>query len=115
MKKEKATYSKKNLLDCVEKITSTIYSVKIKKEHFSKCFEVKELFDYCYEKTDCLLFDADYSPWDDYYKLVKQDASKKEMDKALLRCRRYLFDEITGIFKCIEKGEVNCIEDELGA
>lgn len=110
MKGDVATYSYKALDDCANAVKAMRWSVDKRAEHFSKCFEVQKLFEFCFEKTDCLLFDPDFSPWHDYIKSVKQKASKKELDKNLRDCYRFVCNELNGILTMMRSGEVHSVE-----
>ena len=79
-------------------------------EHFSKCFEVKKLFDLCYDETHCMLFDADFSPWADYLKAVNRKDTKRALDKELHNCYRFLANELNAIAALMRAGEVDSID-----
>lgn len=111
----RATYSQSALHECADKIKSASWTVKQKREHVEKCYgEVKQIFLFCFEKTGCLLFDTEYSPWKDYSRLlcnneVYKSHTKKEMDAALRQCYLFLAREINGILTMVRTGEVDCI------
>lgn len=110
LKVERACYSYKAVRECREKVYWTATTVRIKAQHGRKCYEIKRLFDECYEKTGCCLFDCDYSIWDDYRKLVNsKDSLKKDMDHALKACCRFLLDELDAILKSMDSGEVDSV------
>lgn len=111
MKFEIATYSRSALIKCVDLIRKTDWSVKKKAEHFSKCFEVKKVFDFCFDKAGCLLFEAEYSPWKDYLNAVsRKTESKKEIDLYLHLCYIFLCRELNGISAMMSSGEVNEVD-----
>lgn len=105
-----ATYSYTALTACADAVKATAWTVGKKGEHFSKCFEVKKVFELCYEKTDCLLFDPDFSPWHDYLKAVDRKAGKKELDARLRECYLFLCRELNGILTMMRAGEVGTVE-----
>ena len=107
---DKATYSYSALQKCADAVKATTWTVDRKAEHFSKCFEVQRVFWFCQERTDCLLFDPDFSPWRDYLKAVERKDSKKELDARLRECRNYICRELNGILTLMRTGEVNAIE-----
>ncbi len=104
---ERACYSRSALRECVERVKATAWTVRTKGQHFSKCFEVEKVFDFCLEKTGCCLFETQFGPWADYLRLVDLKAPKKDLDAALRRCYRFLANELTGILTMIETGEVD--------
>lgn len=117
MKFEKATYSYKALNECIAAIKGFTTTVSKRAEHFSKCFELEKLYDMCFEKTGCLLFEWEYTPMKDYHKAINDGmcektrrVSKKEYDELLKHATRYLKNEIFGIYKMMEYGEVNTID-----
>lgn len=110
MKNEVATYSYSALQKCADAVKATSWTVSRKAEHFSKCFEVQKVFWFCQERTDCLLFDPDFSPWHDYLKAVERKAGKKELDARLRECYRYLCRELNGILTMMRTGEVRATE-----
>lgn len=111
---EKATYSRKAVKECVIAIKNFPITTQKRSEHFSKCFELKKLYDLFLDKTGCVLFELKYTPMEDYLKAVNdglcnkvRKVSKREYDDLLNRAVRYLKNEIMGIYKMIEYGEVN--------
>lgn len=114
MQIEKATYSYTAINDCIRAIKEFKCTVSKRAEHFEKLSELKKLYDLCYEKTNCVLFDCEWSPLKNYQKAVNEGlcertrkVSKKEYDELLKRSFRYLKSEIHGIYICMENGEVN--------
>lgn len=92
-------------------------TVNKRAEHFAKCFELEKLYDMCFEKTRCLLFEWEYTPHKEYHKAVNdglcekvRKVSKKEYDNLLGQSIRYLQREIYGIYACMENGEVNTVK-----
>ena len=65
---QRACYSYCALQRCADAVKVTNWTVRRSAEHFSKCFEVKKVFELCYDETHCMLFDPDFSPWHDYLK-----------------------------------------------
>lgn len=114
MEIEKAIYSYKAVNECIVAIEEFTTTVQKRADHFSKCFELKILYNMCLEKTGCILFDWKYTPMEDYHKAVNdglcdkiRKISKKEYDELLKRALRYLKNEILGIYRMMEYGEVN--------
>lgn len=110
MKTETAIYSYTALAECADAVKAITWTVGKRAEHFGKCFEVRKVFDFCFAKTDCLLFDPDFSPWYDYLKAVDRKDSKKELDARLRECHRFLCRELNGILTMMRAGEVRTIE-----
>lgn len=111
MEMQVATYSRSALNECAELVKQTAWTVSTKKEHFSKCFEVEKVFDFCLEKTGCILFEAEYSAWKDYLKDVgPKGTSKKALDADLRRCHRFICNELNEISRMMSSGEVNEVD-----
>lgn len=107
----KATYSYKNVTDCIEKIEKLNCTVKTKGDHFPALREIKSVYNFCYDKTGCMLFDADFSPCYEYSQLINKDkVTKKKLDQALKNCILDLERQITGIRDAMERGQVNTIQ-----
>lgn len=110
MTTEKAIYSYSAVLDCVNALKHTSFTVQRKAEHFAKWREVKAMFELCYEKTGCLLFEEDWSgELDAYTKAVGRikDYSGKELNQLLRACELYLKNQIRSIYQMMEAGEVD--------
>lgn len=106
----RACYSYKAVRECREKVYWTATTVRVKAQHYSKCYEIQRLFDECCEKTGCTLFDCEYSVWKEYSKLVNSmDSTKKDMDRALKACCRYLLNELELILKDMDNGDVDSV------
>lgn len=106
----KATYSYTAIKECRKKVLMTATTVRVKNQHPWKCYEIEKLFDECYDRTGCMNFDTRYGVWDEYRKLVNTKGStKKEMDRALKACCRFLLRELDAIKKMMDDGEVNAI------
>lgn len=110
MDRQRACYSYSALTHCADAVKATNWTVRRSAEHFSKCFEVKKLFDLCYDKTHCMLFDADFSPWADYLKAVNRKDTKRALDKELHNCHRFLANELNAIAALMRAGEVDSID-----
>lgn len=118
MQIEKATYSYKAVNDCISAIKGFSYTVSKRAEHFPKLFELRKLYDFCYEKTNCMSFDCEWAyPMEDYQKAVNdglcertRKISKKEYDQLLKSAYKYLKNEIFGIYAMMENGEVNTVD-----
>lgn len=107
---EKATYSYKAIRECRDKVRRMATTVRVKAQHGWKCYEIERLFDECYEKTGCSLFEAEHSVWKEYSKLVNNKGSrKKDMDHALKACCRFLLSELDAILGEMDDGTVNAI------
>ena len=107
---ERMCYSYSALLECVDLVKRTEWACGSIKEHRSKLFEVKKVFEFCMSKTNCLIFDPLWAPWNEYDKAIKFGCSKKELDKCLNACYRYICNELNSISKMIGTGEVDCTE-----
>lgn len=109
MQSTTATYSYNSIQDCIKAVKNTSFTVNKKIEHSTRWNEIKTLFDLCYEKTDCILFDWEYTVCKDYIDGIKCKLSKKELDLLLYRCQVYLQQQINGIYTMMNNGEVNTI------
>lgn len=119
MEIQRACYSRKAVEECRVRVRWTTRTVRIKAQHCSKCYEIEKLFDFCYDKTGCCLFDTRNSPWDDYRKLTnlayetrretRVVVTKKQLDDALRACLRFLEREINDIIKMMDDGEVDVV------
>ena len=107
---ERATYSYIALRDCIEEVKKLPLTVQKKSDHKAIRYRVFDAYNYCLDKTQCCLFEADYSPYHDYSKAVDRNASKKELDNLLRQAVRFLQNELTGIYNSMEIGEVNTID-----
>ena len=110
MDRQRACCSYSALTHCADAVKATNWTVRRSAEHFSKCFEVKKLFDLCYDETHCMLFDADFSPWADYLKAVNRKDTKLALDKELHNCHRFLANELNAIAALMRAGEVDSID-----
>ena len=110
MDRQRACYSYSALTHCADAVKATNWTVRRSAEHFSKCFEVKKLFDLCYDETHCMLFDADFSPWADYMKAVERKYTKKELDRKLRACYLFLANELNAILSDMRSGEVDSVD-----
>ena len=106
----RACYSYSALRRCADAVKATNWTVRRSAEHFSKCFEVKKLFELCYDETRCILFDLDFSPWHDYLKAVDRKDTKKVLDQNLRACYRFLANELNSILTAMNAGEVDAID-----
>ena len=50
---QRACYSYSALQRCADAVKATNWTVRRSAEHFSKCFEVKKVFELCYDETHC--------------------------------------------------------------
>lgn len=107
---QRACYSYSALQRCANAVKATNWTVRRSAEHFSKCFEVKKVFELCYDETHCLLFDPDFSPWYDYIKAVDRKYTKKALDMKLRMCHRFLANELNAILAAMRAGEVDTID-----
>lgn len=107
---QRACYSYCALQRCADAVKATNWTVRRLAEHFSKCFEVKKVFELCYDEAHCMLFDPDFSPWHDYLKAVDRKYTKKELDMKLRMCHRFLANELNAILAAMRAGEVDAID-----
>lgn len=107
---QRACYSYSALQRCADAVKATNWTVRRSAEHSSKCFEIKKVFELCYDETHCLLFDPDFSPWYDYLKAVDRKYTKKELDMKLRMCHRVLANELNAILTAMRAGEVDAID-----
>ena len=107
MKLEKACYSYSKLAACVECVRELPVSVGKKAQHLSMCYgDLKRAYDFCFEQTDCCLFDADYSPWRDYADKVNQKTvSKAILDHYYTKALRFLQNELSSIRAMMDSGD----------
>ena len=95
---QRACYSYSALQRCADAVKATNWTVRRSAEHFSKCFEVKKVFELCYDETHCLLFAVD------------RKYTKKELDMKLRMCHRFLANELNAILAAMRTGEVDAID-----
>lgn len=104
----KACYSYESMYSCMDKVKELPGTPGKKPQHQAVCYgALLQAFDYCLEKTDCCLFEADFSPWRDYADALKQGRAKRELDQLYRACIRFLKNELSGIFSMMETGEVD--------
>ena len=104
----KACYSYTAVQNCMEKVKELPAVPEKKAQHQAVCYgDLVQAFDYCLNRTDCLLFDPDFSPWRDYADAVNRKQSKKELDRLYRACVRFLKNELNGILSLMEFGEVD--------
>lgn len=104
---ERMCYSYSALCECADMVKSFDWNVNKKAEHFSKCFAVKEVFEFCLRKTNCIIFEPYFSPWELYLKAVDRNESKNELDRNLRNCYRFLCNELNSILRMMNNGEVD--------
>lgn len=107
---EKATYSYKAVNEAIKKVKAQNWTITKKASHSALATEVKGLFQFCYEKTNCLLFDPDFEPYIIEYCRAAynyKNYTKKELDIKLGFCKRFLQRELTNIYNMMLSGEVN--------
>ena len=105
----KATYSYTAIKECIEVVNQINTTVNKKADHFPKLLEIKKVFDFCYNKTSCCLFDTKYTIYEDYLNAIELGTNKKELDKLLKFCKRYLQNELIAIYKSMQSNECNTI------
>lgn len=112
MDTEKATYSRKAIRECITEIKSLNMTVSRKKDYGPRLFEVKDVYNSCFKKTMCCIFDTyhDCTPLNKYLKAYDRDAPKKDLDKLLKESVRYLQDHISAIQASMDNGKVNIID-----
>lgn len=105
---EKATYSTKAVLECRDRIRNFDWTTNKKSQYtWERCRELQNLFEFCYQKTNCILFADGWTPFDDFSKAMSNKPTKKELDRTFKACERYLKQEIFGIWQLMQAGEVN--------
>jgi len=67
---------------------------------------VTEAYDFCFEMTKCVLFEKEYTPWEDYEAEMRA-GTKKGRDLRLRQCVLDLKRIIRGIYADMENGEVD--------
>lgn len=105
---EKATYSESAVLDCRDRIKEFDWTTDKKSKYTWERYRgLQELFEFCYQKTGCLLFADGWGPFGDFSKAMSGKPTKKDLDRTFKACERYLKQEITGIWQLMQSGEVN--------
>ena len=110
----RATYSRRNVQECSDAFKNTTFTCRKKAEHFNKACEIEALYELCYEKTGCCLFNpqstASYSR--DYMRAAYniKEHTKKELDALLNQCFLDLRWELRGIRTLMRDGEVNVVD-----
>lgn len=107
----KMTYSYSAVMECISLVKKQTWTVSRKNQHFAKSLELQKVFDFCYEKTRCLLFSDGWNDLDIYRKhsYDYKNFTKKELDKELQALKRFLQGELTSIYNLMQNGEVNVI------
>lgn len=107
---EKATYSRRALEECVDKVKALNSTVQKRNQHFALMNEVHAAYDFCLEKTGCILFEYEYTPCQEYVRCYDTKPSKIVMDKLLKQSVNYLKWELNGIATMMASGEVNVVD-----
>lgn len=110
MKMELATYSFKAIFECIEALKTFSFDAKA-----LSCIDgvnkVSALYDFLYEKTNCLIFDKDFDLYfDDFRKSVFEKTTKKEKAKKLRFVELHLKNNIKDIYIMMQNHEVNVVE-----
>lgn len=108
---KRATYSYAAVQESFKKVKELKTTAKSRAEHSLRMMEVKKVYDFCLEKTHCMLFEYEYSDCQDYIRAFDRRESKKELDILLKRNVLFLQREIREIFILMERGEVNIFEE----
>lgn len=110
LKFEMVTYSRSAVQECRESVMRMPWTVRLKYMHVGRCIDMGRLFDKCYERTGCMVFDKWNTVWEEYDRMVNyQEATKKELDRSYKECLKYLLEELDTILLMIERGEVNSV------
>lgn len=105
------TYYYSDLKACAEKVKAINITVAKKDHHFSKAGEIKEIQQFCFDKTQDWNFEYECSSVKTYFNMAYNFKiySKKELDAMLMRCVRSLQYELNAILAAGQCGEVNLI------
>lgn len=107
---KKACYSLSALNECVDVVKKLPLTIG-QKQHEYMCYgPLLNAYDFCFDKTKCLLFESEYSPWKDYANAVKAKMSKKYKDMLYKNAVRFLQRELNGIKTMIMTGEIDCVD-----
>lgn len=107
----KACYSYESMYSCMDKVKELPAAPAKRSQHQAMCYgDLYKAFEFCFSRTDCLLFDPDFGPWRDYADGLKQGRTKKELDQLYRACIRFLSNQLSGILSLMESGEVNSKE-----
>lgn len=111
---DKMTYSYKAIRECVDAIKKFSWTApKRKAEFWAIAMELKKLYEFLYEKTNCCLLAPD--DWNDAYKTFFRSAydyknwTVKELRDMLKRNELYVKQEISSIYNMMERNEVNTV------
>ena len=111
---DKMTYSYRAIMDCRKAIKEFAWNPpKRKNEFFAIAMELKKLYEYLYEKTNCILLQPDDFNYD-YIRFFRaaydyKNYTVKELAELLKQNELYVKHEITDIYRMMEKSEVNTI------
>lgn len=109
----RACYSIPALRECARRIKAINWTVKHKNEHFAKCNEIEEVYQFAADYINSFLFDPDYEL--KHYRNMAynfKNYTGKELNSALNQARLYICREITGIMTMISNGEVDSNNDK---
>ena len=106
---KRATYSYSAIQECIERVKTLKKTAKSRAEHSIRIFEIRDAYEFCLKKTNCILFEYEHSSSQDYIQAFDRKYSKKELD-ALLKCAiLFLEREIREIYILMRHEEVNVI------
>jgi hypothetical protein len=108
MKFERACYSVSKLNKCANMIRATNWTVSRKNEHFAKCWEINEIFQYAADNINRWLFDPEIE-LKEYRRAAfdYKEYTKKELDSMLRLEYRFICSELNDIKAAIVTGEVD--------
>lgn len=121
MKIEKMTYSKSAVEKGIQMLKDLRTATPKKADHNTVCFNLRNVYQYCFENINPCAFNLEFSPMWDYgnavfvnYQTENADYdgmkySKKHLDQMKKRALEWIKRELTEIAKMIEKGEVEVI------
>lgn len=99
-------YNYNNVLKCIDMINNINITAKRKKDHYAIYNNVKKTYDFCYDMTQCILFEYDFNKDMMKYKESVNnnlDITKKELDKICKLSINYLKYQINEILKIINR------------
>lgn len=113
MKTERMCYSIPALRECSKRIKAINWTVKHKNEHFAKCNEIAEVYQFAADHINEFLFDPTYE-LRDYRNMAYnfKNYTTKELNSRLNHAKLYICREINSIMNAILCGEVDSSDDK---
>lgn len=108
MEFEKAIYSYSAMDIAISMCKSLNVTVSRKNQHFAKAMELKELYSFCENNINSMLFEFDCTPIKEYFNASYnfKNYKKSELDNLLKQAKNYLKRELHSIYNDMVRGEL---------